>query len=149
MRLVRSEAANRVKLLVDLGPHPQVTGTATRIGQVLLNLVLNAIQAMPQRPYESNLIKVTVSQSGDSALIEVSDNGVGIDPTLIGRVFQPLFTTKPTGTGLGLAITRQIVDEMNGQITVESQPGVGTKFRVSWPLLPSKPAELPAEKTRR
>jgi signal transduction histidine kinase len=149
LRLLRSEALARARLLIDLKDAPQVAGSATRVGQVVLNLALNALQALPERPMEQNQVRVSLHAEGDRAILEVSDNGVGIDPTLIGRVFQPLFTTKPTGTGLGLAITRQIVDEMNGQITVESQPGVGTKFRVSWPLLPSKPAELPAEKTRR
>ena len=146
LRLLRSEALARARLLIDLKDAPRVAGSATRVGQVVLNLALNALQALPERPMEQNQVRVSLRAEGDRALLEVSDNGVGIDPALIGRVFQPLFTTKPTGTGLGLAITRQIVDEMNGQISVESQPGVGTTFRVSWPLLPGKPAEPPSRR---
>jgi two-component system NtrC family sensor kinase len=135
LRLLRSEALMRARLLVDLKGSPRVAGSATRVGQIVLNLVLNALQALPERPAESNQVRVSLREEAGRALLEVSDNGVGIDPALLDRVFQPLFTTKATGTGLGLAITRQIVEEMKGQITVESQPGVGTTFRVSWPLL--------------
>lgn len=136
LRLLRSEAQARGRLLLELRGAPKVAGSATRVGQVVLNLVLNALQALPERPTDINQVRVVLSEESGRAVLAVSDNGIGIEAALLGRVFQPLFTTKPTGTGLGLAITRQIVDEMSGQITVESQPGVGTTFRVSWPLLP-------------
>jgi signal transduction histidine kinase len=135
LRLLRSEAQVRARLVIDLKGSPRVSGSATRVGQVVLNLVLNALQALPERPIDANQVRVSLREDAGRAILEVSDNGTGIDPAILGRVFQPLFTTKPTGTGLGLAITRQIVDEMKGQIGVESQPGVGTTFRVSWPVL--------------
>jgi signal transduction histidine kinase len=136
LRLIRSEAANRANLIIEIGASPQVGGSATRIGQVLLNLVLNAIQAMPQRPYESNQIKVALSERDGHAVLEVSDNGSGIDPANLSRIFDPFFTTKQKGTGLGLAISAQIIKELGGDIAVESQPGVGTRFTVRLPLLP-------------
>ena len=69
------------------------------------------------------------------AIIEVSDNGVGIEPQNLSRIFDPFFTTKRQGTGLGLAITKQIIGEMGGTIAVSSEVGVGSRFTVSWPVL--------------
>jgi len=136
LRLLRSEAQSRARLVVEFSATPQVAGTATRIGQVLLNLVLNAIQAMPARPYDKNQVKVTLAERDGHALIEVSDNGSGIDPAQLPRIFDPFFTTKIKGTGLGLAISRQIVEDLGGELAVESQLGVGTRFTVRLPLLP-------------
>lgn len=135
LRLLRGEAQSRARLIVDLGSAPQVVGSPTRIGQVLLNLVLNALQAMPSRPPDSNQVRIALSQRDGKAVLEVSDNGIGIEPTQLKRIFDPFFTTKHKGTGLGLAISRQIVEEMGGKITVESELGVGTRFIVSWPLV--------------
>jgi signal transduction histidine kinase len=135
LRLLRSEAQSRARLVVDLSSEPQVMGTATRIGQVLLNLVLNAIQAMPQRPAASNQVKVTLTERDGQAIIEVADNGSGIDAVQLSKIFDPFFTTKQKGTGLGLAIARQIIDELGGELSVESQVGTGTRFTVALPLL--------------
>ena len=135
LRLLRSEAQSRVRLVVDMSSEPKVMGTATRIGQVLLNLVLNAIQAMPQRPASVNQIKVTLAERDGQAIIEVADNGSGIDAVQLARIFDPFFTTKQKGTGLGLAISRQIIDELGGEISVESKVGTGTRFTVALPLL--------------
>jgi signal transduction histidine kinase len=135
LRLLRSEAQSRAQLVVELNARPTVLGTATRIGQVLLNLVLNAIQAMPQRPYDSNQVKVVLVERDGRAIIEVIDNGSGIEPAQLLRIFDPFFTTKQKGTGLGLAIARQIIEELEGQLSVESTVGVGTRFTVALPLL--------------
>lgn len=135
LRLLRSEAQSRAKLVVEMNAQPHVLGTSTRIGQVLLNLVLNAIQAMPQRPMSSNQVKVTVSARDGQAFIEVADNGSGIDAAQLSKIFDPFFTTKQKGTGLGLAIARQIIEELGGELFVESQVGIGTRFTVALPLL--------------
>lgn len=135
LRLLRSEAQNRAQLIVELEGNPQVAGSATRIGQVLLNLVLNAVQAMPARPHDKNYVKVLLIERGGHAFIEVCDNGIGIDPAQLSRIFDPFFTTKQKGTGLGLAISRQIVEELGGELSVESELGVGTRFTVRLPLL--------------
>ena len=136
LRLVRGEAVQRAQLAVELQARPTVAGSATRLGQVLLNLVLNALQAMPTRPMLENQIRVILSEEGKHAVLRVSDNGTGIEPQKLARIFDPFFTTKLKGTGLGLAISRQIVEELGGEIDVESTVGVGTSFVVRLPLLP-------------
>ena len=135
LRLIRSEAALHAQLIVEQVAAPQVTGSATRVGQVLLNLLLNALQALPSRPIATNLVKVRLYEEQGRALIEVSDNGTGIEPQNLQRIFDPFFTTKRQGTGLGLAISRQIIEEMGGELSVTSELGVGTRFTVSWPAL--------------
>jgi signal transduction histidine kinase len=135
LRLTRSEATHRARLLIAQSAKPRIYGSATRVGQVLLNLVLNALQALPDRPIERNEVKLTLDERDGRAIVEVADNGVGIEPTNLAHIFDPFFTTKKKGTGLGLAISKQIVEEMGGQIHVESRPGQGTRFRISWPLL--------------
>ena len=137
LRLVRGEAALRARLVVELVARPTVAGSATRLGQVLLNLVLNALQAMPQRPVEQNHVQISLREEGRYAILRVADNGSGIEPIQLSRIFDPFFTTKLKGTGLGLAISRQIIEELGGEIDVESTVGVGTAFTVRLPLLPS------------
>lgn len=137
LRLIRSEAALHAQLTVDQTAAPQVVGSATRVGQVLLNLLLNALQALPPRPVTTNQVKVRLFEEKGRAVIEVSDNGTGIEQQHLARIFDPFFTTKRQGTGLGLAISRQIIEEMGGEIAVASDLGVGTRFTVSWPILQS------------
>lgn len=135
LRLTRSEATHRARLLIAQSAKPRIYGSATRVGQVLLNLVLNALQALPDRPIERNEVKLSLDERDGRAIVEVTDNGIGIEPANLAHIFDPFFTTKKKGTGLGLAISKQIIEEMGGQIQVESRPGHGTRFRVSWPLL--------------
>ncbi len=136
LRLTRSEATHKARLLIAQSAKPRIFGSATRVGQVLLNLVLNALQALPDRPIERNEVKLSLDEKDGRAIVEVADNGVGIEPQNLAHIFDPFFTTKKKGTGLGLAISKQIVEEMGGQIHVDSRPGQGTRFRVSWPLIP-------------
>ena len=135
LRLVRAEAALRARLSVDVAARPMVSGSATRLGQVLLNLLLNALQAMPQRPIEQNQVTVSLREHGRHAVLRIADNGSGIEPSQLARIFDPFFTTKQKGTGLGLAISRQIVEELGGEIDVESTLGSGTTFTVRLPIL--------------
>jgi UPF0271 protein len=102
----------------------------------VLNLLLNAAQSMPETRAEENEIRVAIHPDGaDWAVLEVSDNGEGIAPEILPRIFDPFFTTKAPGigTGLGLSICHGIVAGLGGQITVRSQPGEGTAFRVALP----------------
>ena len=87
----------------------------------------------------AQLAEVLLAEREGCAILEVTDNGVGIEPAQLKRIFDPFFTTKQKGTGLGLAISRQIVEELGGELAVESQPGVGTRFTVRLPLL-TRPA---------
>jgi PAS domain S-box-containing protein len=117
----------------------------TDISQVLLNLLINAVQAVEAangRP-EGGRIKIEVRHLGPWVQISVADNGAGIAPEDLDRLFDPFFTTKPVGegTGLGLAISHGIITGHGGRIEVDSRPGEGTTFRV---LLPKDPAGRPA-----
>ncbi len=101
-----------------------------QIHQVLLNLLLNSIQAIEGKGF----ISVELEQSGDNALITVADNGRGIAPEHLPNIFRPFYTTKGNGTGLGLSLARRIVEEHHGCIQVTSSVGKGTKFVVTLPL---------------
>jgi signal transduction histidine kinase len=102
--------------------------------RVIYNLILNAVQASPPR----GIITVKTRQIGDIVEIAVIDRGSGIDPKHIENIFNPFFTTKREGVGLGLAIVSKIVDEHGGRMTVESEPGQGSVFRVYLPMEPPR-----------
>ena len=131
-----NEIRHKAGLERDFGPTPPVDVNESRLGQVFLNLLINASQAMPDRPVSSNRITVrTHTDSEGWAVVEVADNGTGIEPERMSRVFEPFFTTKAVseGTGLGLSICRNIVRDAGGIIEVESEPGRGTRFVVKLP----------------
>jgi PAS domain S-box-containing protein len=130
------ELRSRARLERRYQTVPAVDGNAGRLEQVMLNLLLNAAQAFEQGTEDSgNLIRVSLSASGEHVVAEVSDNGPGIAPEVMGRIFDPFFTTKPVGvgTGLGLPICRGIVQTHGGAITAHSKPGHGATFRVVLP----------------
>ena len=134
LKLARKTIDEQALLTVDRQPTPKVAGNVARVGQVVLNLITNALQSMPPRPRAQNRLTVSVRPSPDGgAVIEVTDNGAGIAPEDAARVFEPFFTTKAAGkgTGLGLAICQRVVTEMGGQISFDSRPGEGTTFRVT------------------
>ncbi|MGC9400658.1 MAG: ATP-binding protein [Anaerolineae bacterium] len=107
-----------------------VQGNATSLGQVILNLLINAVEAMP----EGGTLEVTSSRDqNDHVLIEVSDTGRGISPETLEHIFEPFFSTKKGGIGLGLSISLGIVHRHNGDIIVESTPGEGTTFTLYLP----------------
>lgn len=135
LRAVRGELAKRASVEVELEPGPPVQGAPNKLGQVVLNLLINALQALPDRPRNENRVAVRLRRSGEAMRLEVEDNGSGIAANVIGRVFDPFFTTKRHGgTGLGLAISRQIVNEVGGEISVASEPDRWTRFSVEVPL---------------
>jgi PAS domain S-box-containing protein len=118
------------------GDCPKVLCTSTDLGQVLLNLLVNACQAIDSLPADRpGRIDVTVRREGDELLIEVADNGCGIPLEDRPRLFDPFFTTKAVGegTGLGLWITHAIVSAHGGRIEVDSRPGEGACFRIALP----------------
>jgi two-component system, cell cycle sensor histidine kinase and response regulator CckA len=130
---------------------PAVDGNAGRLEQVFLNLLLNATQAFAEGSEEvDNLIRVTLRSEGDQVVAEVADNGPGIPADLLGRIFDPFFTTKPVGvgTGLGLPICRGIVQTHGGEITVDSKPGSGATFTLSFPASKLSPI-MPSRKSDR
>ncbi len=119
-----------------------VRANPARLSQVFLNLALNAADAF-DAPALRNRIVLDVSRSDDGAevVITVSDNGRGIQPDLLGRIFEPLFTTKraDSGTGLGLWICRSIVADLGGTVSATSKVGVGTSMVVRRPAVASAP----------
>ena len=140
-----------IELAVDLPPAlPKLRCVASQIGQVLLNLLVNAVQAIEatERP-EGNRLRVSAREAGEFHAIEIEDNGPGIDPDHLARLFDPFFTTKPVGegTGLGLSISHGIVTGHGGRIDVESRPGQGTCFRVLLPCGPAHPHADPPRPT--
>lgn len=136
IRMAWNEIRHRAALIEDYQEIPPIEVDEGRLGQVLLNLIVNAAQAVPEGRAEQNEIRVSIRPEGSQVVIEVKDTGGGIAPDVIGRVFDAFFTTKAigTGTGLGLAISHRIVTDMAGELTVESELGRGTTFRVALPV---------------
>src|SRR5579864_3345866 len=108
----------------------EVEHDSDQIHQVLLNLLLNALQAIDV----NGKIRVSVKQQGTTAVVEVADNGRGIAPNHLPNIFRPFYTTKGDGTGLGLSLARRIVEDHHGRIDVTSAVGQGTTFAVILPL---------------
>jgi CheY-like chemotaxis protein len=136
IKIAGHEIRPRARLTVTIGAAPPVYANEGRVEQVVLNLLLNAAQALPQAQTARNEIRVGVRGDGEGhAVLEISDNGEGIPPDVLPRIFDPFFTTKPpgVGTGLGLSICHGIVTSLGGQIAVHSVPSEGTTFRVSFP----------------
>ena len=144
LRMAWNEIRHRANLVKRYGRVPEVEGNEARLGQVFLNLVVNAAQSLPPGQAEQNEIRVTTKVEGEQVIIEVCDTGAGIPPEIIGRIFDAFFTTKAVGvgTGLGLAICQRIVTDMDGTLTVESELGKGTTFRVSVPIAHGKEREI-------
>jgi signal transduction histidine kinase/CheY-like chemotaxis protein len=123
-----------VALRRDLSPDlPAVTAAPDELGQVFLNLVLNAVDAMP----EGGTLSVSSRLANDGRVaISYSDTGHGIDPEHLGHIFEPFFSTKEEGTGLGLSVSYNVVQRHGGEITFQSKVGEGTTFTVWLPTLP-------------
>ena len=133
-RIIRREVERVAKLEVVLERSPHVRVEAAALGQIVLNLVLNAAQALEGAGTLDGSIRVILDATDDMAVMSVIDNGPGIEPSDLERVFQPYFTTKSTGTGLGLSIVREMVRRAGGRITAHSTPGRQTCFEVQLPL---------------
>jgi len=135
--LASNEIRFRARLVKDYADVPRVRGDESRLGQVALNLLVNAAQSIPPgQPTENEIRILTREESDGRVLVEVRDTGCGIDAELQGRVFEPFFSTKPVGvgTGLGLSICHGIVSSLGGEIALESQVGRGSTFRVLLPV---------------
>ncbi|HEU4615347.1 MAG TPA: ATP-binding protein, partial [Kofleriaceae bacterium] len=139
LRMAWNEVRHRAKVVKEYGNVPRVTANESRLGQVLLNLIVNAVQAIPEGNFLNNQIRIKTYTEGDNVVIGIRDTGSGIPPEVQRRLFTPFFTTKPVGvgTGLGLAISHRIVTAMNGTITFESEVGKGTEFRITLPIAPA------------
>jgi CheY-like chemotaxis protein/anti-sigma regulatory factor (Ser/Thr protein kinase) len=133
MDLAAVNIHTRGRLVVDLRPMPPVFGDPGRLGQVFMNLLVNAIDAIDAGDPATNRIEVRAFTDAEGhAVVEIEDNGHGIPPEIQSRLFEPFFTTKGprSGSGLGLAICHRIVSDLGGRIDVASSSGGGALFRV-------------------
>src|SRR5712691_710076 len=127
---------------------PETMADAHQLQQVFLNLITNAEQAMERAERDAQRLAIRTRRTGDLIRIEVEDTGPGIPPTLLERIFNPFFTTKPTGsgTGLGLSISLGIVREHEGRIWAENAPQGGARFVIELPIItPRAAGEFPRE----
>jgi PAS domain S-box-containing protein len=139
LRVTHNEVHHRARLLTDFRDVPLVVGSAQRLEQVFLNLIMNAVQALPDGRAENEIHVAMRTGPGGEAIVEVSDNGPGVAEDIRSRIFDPFFTTKSVGLGLGLglSICHGIVTAHGGTIGVTSEGGRGSSFRVVLPSLGS------------
>jgi signal transduction histidine kinase/CheY-like chemotaxis protein len=157
--MARNEIRHRATLVKEYGVVPCVEANESRLGQVFLNLLINAAHSIPEGAAGQNEIRVATRTDGaGSAVVEITDTGCGISPRDLDRIFEPFFTTKPAGigTGLGLSICRNVVTALGGTICAQSDVGKGSTFRlvlpparVSPPPPDAPPSPRPADIARR
>jgi signal transduction histidine kinase/ActR/RegA family two-component response regulator len=146
LTMLRSELRYRATVERSLRATQMVRASAARLGQVFLNLLVNAAHALADLHPRRNRLYVRSRDEGSYVVVEVEDNGPGIPPAIMPRIFEPFFTSKPPelGTGLGLPISLDIVKRAGGDLTAESEPGRGALFRVRLPAA----VGVPSVKTR-
>lgn len=157
IRMTRHEVRHRATLVIEAGDVMPVLANESRLGQVLINLIVNAAQAIPEGHANQHRICVRAYSGPDAAvMIEVEDTGQGIAEEDLRKIFTPFFTTKPNGvgTGLGLAICERIITELGGEITLTSRVGRGTRVLIRLPstdasVASPSPPEALAPPTRR
>jgi CheY-like chemotaxis protein len=151
INMAYSEIRHRARLVKDYGKIPLAYGNEARLGQVFLNLLVNAAQSIRDGDVEHHCIRViTRTDERGRCVVEVSDTGQGIAAENLARVFDPFFTTKQkSGTGLGLSICQNIITAMGGEIVVDSTIDRGTTFRVTLPSAAEGAPQSPAIPARR
>jgi signal transduction histidine kinase len=146
LRMAWNEIRHRARLIKEYGAVPPVEANEARLGQLFLNLIVNAAQAIREGNADQNVIRVSTELEAASGwiVVEVRDSGAGIPPEHLPRIFDAFFTTKPVGigTGLGLSICHRIVTGFGGEISVQSQVGKGTVFRILLPPAADSDVEL-------
>ncbi|WP_095110465.1 ATP-binding protein [Pseudomonas sp. Irchel 3E20] len=139
LNIVAAEIKYKADVVKQYVPLPEVECLPSQINQVVMNLIVNAAQAMGS---ERGTITLSNGVQGDTVWLQVADNGAGIAPQHLAKIFDPFFTTKPVGqgTGLGLSLSYGIIKKHRGEITVHSEVGKGTTFRVELPIRQTAPA---------
>jgi signal transduction histidine kinase len=131
---------HNVEVRTQFGELPPLTGDPVQLQQVILNLIMNAIEAMHST--KSRVLQITSGSIAGAVKLSIMDTGTGVDPSNVDRIFNPMFTTKSTGMGMGLSICRTIVEKHDGRIWVEARRGGGTIFYIELPVVSaSKQAE--------
>jgi signal transduction histidine kinase/CheY-like chemotaxis protein len=143
LKLVGKELESRARVEVDLADSPPARADMAQLVQVILNLVINAMQALPADHAHTSHIWISTAGQGDQVVIEVADNGPGVPPEDRDRVFEPFLTRKGVGegSGLGLFVCRNIVNAWGGTVSVDERPGGGACFQV---VLPADAGTAPA-----
>lgn len=139
LRLIAPRVRCRARLASRYESELFVEATEAQLGQVFLNVVTNAVDAIPEGRQEENEIRISTFRDGmGHAIIEVADTGTGIDGDVQAQLFRPFFSTKPigAGAGLGLALSRRVLANLGGRIDLQSRLGEGTKVRISLPAVP-------------
>ncbi|MGE5255445.1 MAG: sensor histidine kinase, partial [Hyphomicrobiales bacterium] len=138
LRLISSQVPAGIEIKADIPPDIQLDMDSQRMQEVLLNLLMNATQAIEELPGQIRVSARPATTAEQKPVIEivVEDTGKGIDPKDIGKIFDPFFTTKEVGagTGLGLSIVYGIIEKHRGSIAVQSRPGEGTRFIIRLPV---------------
>ncbi len=137
-RLVHNEVQKHADVKLELSENlPTFSGNSQKIEQILVNLLVNASQAMQENV--KGLITIRTKLDNNDIIVEIEDNGVGMSQKVLKQIFDPFFTTKRArgGTGLGLAIAYRIIEEHGGNILVSSKPGTGTRFTIRIPTQPN------------
>jgi PAS domain S-box-containing protein len=148
VRATSHEFQHRANVFTRLESAPQVSGDSSRLEQVLVNLLVNAAHSIAPGKADRNEVWVSLgTDTQGRAVIEIRDSGSGIRPADLRKIFEPFFTTKAagSGTGLGLSICHGIVKSLGGDISVASEPGVGTTFTVVLPPAPENEPAAPPE----
>ena len=137
---------HRARVERHYGAVPKVRANEARLGQVFLNLLVNAAQAIPEGNATGHSVLLVTRQEGERVVVEVRDSGVGMSREVLSRIFEPFFTTKSQGDsmGLGLSICLGIIHAMEGELKAESEPGRGSTFRVTLPVSEEQGASEPA-----
>jgi len=140
--LVRTDAImKRATMGLEIDPAlPLVRGDRVQLQQVLLNLIMNGLEAMEETPAEDRKLVIRMEKKGQQILVALQDAGVGIPEENLGQIFSPFFTSKPRGLGMGLAICRSIIEAHGGKIWPENNPAGGTTLHFSLPLM--SPADV-------
>lgn len=134
--ITRNEVRHHARLLTSLSDLPPMLGDQARLCQVVVNLLVNAAQAIPEGQADNNEIEITTGVSGNGIVMRVRDTGSGIPEEQLSRIFEPFFTTKSrdAGTGLGLSLCAETIQRHGGSIDVASQIGQGTTIEVRLPV---------------
>jgi signal transduction histidine kinase len=133
---LRDEALRRqISIQTDLALNlPKVKADRVQLQQVVLNLTMNAMDAMLESTGRAKAVLISSREDGAAILVKIEDRGIGLDAETAGKIFDPFFTTKPHGTGMGLSISRSIIDSHQGRLWAESRPSGGALFQFTLPI---------------
>jgi two-component system NtrC family sensor kinase len=139
IKVARTEIDHRARVITEFDVIPQLVASEAHLRRVFLNLIINAAQAVAGDAEKENFIRVVTRKANDGGVVvEIADSGPGIPDESLPHLFEPFFSTKPPheGAGLGLAVCRQVLNDLGGDIEVETTAGRGATFRVTLPVTP-------------